>query len=69
MWKLILKLFATKAVKKMVAQEIKAKSHLALNKMADKVIESDKNPISYETIGDIRKHADKAIDELFEEWE
>ena len=69
MWNFILRLFATKAVKKIVANEIKAKSHIVLNTMADKIVESEYNPVSVDTIGDIRKKADEAIDIMFEEWD
>jgi len=46
---------------------LKSKSHKLLNTMSDNVMGSEYNPIDKDTVGDIRKHADKAIDELLDE--
>lgn len=69
MWKNILRKIAMILFKAYLLPGLKDKSKLILNGMSDKVIESEFNPISVETIGDIRKHADKAIDDLFEDFE
>ncbi len=42
---------------------------LALNKMSDKVVASKRNPLDFDTVGDVREHADEALKEIFEEFE
>ncbi len=47
---------------------IRVKQGAALNKMSDRIVESKRNPINYDTIGDVREKADKALDEIFSEF-
>jgi hypothetical protein len=64
--KLLLQLAIT-LFRQFLLPKIKVRSYKILNDMSDKVMDSDYNPVDKETIGDIRQHADDALDKLFEE--
>ncbi len=48
---------------------IRENMHVTVDKMADDIVTSEKNPVTIDTVIDIRRHADKALSDMFDEWE